>query len=1155
MNNRSRKENLFQDLTGNNEGLDNEDYGYFNRRSNNGYNGAFRVNSSHYQRNYQGLTGNNEGLHNEGLHNEGLHNEGLHNEGLHNEGLHNEGLHINKEELTEDKYMDCNNILFRTKKEEQIILSDITKDIIAYVLNESKTKLKILNITTKKIVTYEKNHYIITKIKINPHNNNIIAFFTQEKFLQIISLNNNELIYSKKYAQLTSLVWSPNGNFIAFNDKNIINIYNIITKELSTINRKSIKHSSEILSIDWGFDINESINKIISCDKNTIILYDDNRNGKIIEPKLKIDNVNSNKLKWSPTVKYFLSYNKKNNIAQKFNDNLENEGQIELVSNLINNFQFIYDHTFYIFTNEYSNVLNSQDNLRFTKKIIHDTNIVNMMILNEDEIIYEIIYVMKNMILIKNIIFLKDMPNIDKLINIKETYKLGICLKTMYINKLFTDYKFFSLYILKNNLLQNFKFKDTFLKIIYYTNFFTVYNKINLLTYIDNIIKFLDSIVDDNEIDRYYEYNNKNRIKKLKYNTLGEAGLDRPNSYNNYLNNNQFLEKIEISNNRTKDKYKEKLKLIKDEKLFRKERILHIYTQFIKIILPYLYKQYNKNFNHYFSKIIRLNITRNNELKTIIDLIDKDSPIFSDLSINLKIEYVGEPGVNAGGLTREFFSQLGRQLNMHIELKNNVNMIQGEISSKLFRRIKRIPMLIKIHERNLHSLSNNTNETKNKKQELLIEINKLNKELANAEKSYKEFKKISIESLLDILNGSRREKKNEYNLLKKKYNELKEQHPEYNQINSKIETNILIESKSNNLKQIMENIKKANKELKIAEENFSNINKKYEIISTYNSQIKLLNDETKIVKVLALSKKNNQPIYFNDKAFSKKILHIVSLQYSKNIRKILINLLSNENSVLSKESLYKLSNSNNNNNALINEKYKEAKKILNNQLLNLKSEKNQIFNLNSNDYLNIKMKEKKIENDITELKFKSIYNKYESKVLEGDENENLSTNPLYITILKYIENRNYMDFIDFYISHFILVDVPMKLILNNLSFEHYGIPSSEIEFFINKIKLLLDSFNIEETKIFNEAISGSILLNNNYKIMFFNEHNNKLRLPIFHTCFYQMDIVNFRKLDESKYFDFDQHTQDLYNDINFLKSKSEFIDFLNQTIKSGYRMA
>jgi hypothetical protein len=145
----------------------------------------------------------------------------------------------------------------------------------------------------------------------------------------------------------------------------------------------------------------------------------------------------------------------------------------------------------------------------------------------------------------------------------------------------------------------------------------------------------------------------------------------------------------------------------------------------------------------------------------------------------------------------------------------------------------------------------------------------------------------------------------------------------------------------------------------------------------------------------------------------------------------------------------------------------------------------------------------------------------------------------------------FSNLIDFYVSHFILVDVPIDLIIKNLRFEYFDVNPKSVQSFINKFKILLGSFDIEEAKIFNEAISGSILLNNQYKIEFKNIYPDEFKLPKFHTCFFSMEIFNFSHLD-IRYFYFDVNKPNLYKDKDFLECKDKFIDFLRQTILSGY---
>jgi hypothetical protein len=714
---------------------------------------------------YQGLSGNIGNNQNNENHMNNFHNVP---NGINNGFPQNVNGHFNPNILPENNnnnyfikeyYFTNHDYLERLNRQSKsnIILSDISENIVAFVLSDKKNIINILDRYTKIITSYPIKK-IITQIKINPFNNYIIAVFTQEKYLEIIDININNTftyIYTNKYSDLNTMVWSPDGINIAFNNKNMMYIYNNQSTKLTPVNRQQDrKHSSEILSIDWVKT--ESIDKIISSDKNSIIIYNNSGNRNIIEPVIKINNIFSNKLKWSPTAEYFISNDKKTQNILKINENGDILDSMMLNNGILNNFQFIDDHNFYFILNNaaYCDIYNSQNNIKYVDDFRHDEDLQNINLSKK----LNLCVTNKNIFIPKKI-YLHEMPLINELLNINANILYEA--KIFYINKLFTDYKFFSLYVLKNNLLNNFKFKDTFFKVLPFTNFYSGLT-INLNQYIDNIITFLNSIIDDKEIDRYYDNNNKNREKKLKYNTLGQSGLNRPNTYNEYENIGNFLEKISsIGNNgKIKDKYREKLELIKGERLLRKERILYIYTQFIKIILVCLSKIYNYPLEiiSHVPKII-LNIDRNTELKTVMDLIDTDNVIFRDIRYSINVKYNGEYGVNAGGLTREFFTNLGRQLNMHIELYNNVMLIYGNLRDKISRKIKIAERNIKKYEKSIIELNNSKNENKNKKQELLFEINRLKKDLNNSLRSQEEFKKTSIESLLPILNRNIRQKK------------------------------------------------------------------------------------------------------------------------------------------------------------------------------------------------------------------------------------------------------------------------------------------------------------------------------------------------------------------------------------------------------------
>jgi hypothetical protein len=260
------------------------------------------------------------------------------------------------------------------------------------------------------------------------------------------------------------------------------------------------------------------------------------------------------------------------------------------------------------------------------------------------------------------------------------------------------------------------------------------------------------------------------------------------------------------------------------------------------------------------------------------------------------------------------------------------------------------------------------------------------------------------------------------------------------------------------------------------------------------------------------------------------------------------NFLLNEKDVLIDEkSLYKLNNSNKMNNNIC---------LLNNSTSNN-------FGTNNNGENNVG---NQIDNETYNTNFRNAYSSYKinnkknkfnissNKVLEININNDFAS-----YIASYISNGIYKNFIDFYISHFVNLNVKMISILKILEFKkqnagyliNIDLPKEII--FKEKFIQLLESFNVEETRLFNLALTGSTLLANNYKILLYgfsiNNQNRVNRLCVSHTCFQTLDIYNCERSD--KFVDFDIDIENFKESERFREAKKNFIEDLKLIYGNG----
>lgn len=100
----------------------------------------------------------------------------------------------------------------------------------------------------------------------------------------------------------------------------------------------------------------------------------------------------------------------------------------------------------------------------------------------------------------------------------------------------------------------------------------------------------------------------------------------------------------------------------------------------------------------------------------------------------------------------------------------------------------------------------------------------------------------------------------------------------------------------------------------------------------------------------------------------------------------------------------------------------------------------------------------------------------------------------------------------------------------------------------NFIKLI-ETLDDSEILLFNNAISGSNLLQQQYTILVLNQNQRRIELwPTYHTCFNRMDIESYISFSEH-YLKLDSNGK-IENDC-----KTKFIRSVNFVVQSGYGAA
>ena len=502
-------------------------------------------------------------------------------------------------------------------------------------------------------------------------------------------------------------------------------------------------------------------------------------------------------------------------------------------------------------------------------------------------------------------------------------------------------------------------------------------NKTNILKkYLIDITNLLVSYGAELKISKSILKNNNNNCDIIGLYIINIINILKTHKSNQLIiNNNYILYLNSIINKIIKNIISNSLKI-------------NILIDFLYIIKKYIISNFD-NIDYYNEKLKFeiYNAKYNKELLELIKELNSNNSLL-DTNYNLKIEYEDQEGINYGGLLRDFFDNIEKQLNM-----------------------------------------NNSNINK--------EIKEINNKLSNIP--------VPRKSILS-------------RLFRKK--------PQLN-------------------------IKKLVKE-------------KNELIKLKDEKCILEN----ILKILAFSKKNNNPIFCNNKKLKDIILNeIIKLYTEKSEKELIYNILNSLNTG-------------------------EEIKILNKE-----------NNLTENNV--IKIKEiflDKIENKIEKGELNtSIYNNYEkspiyietkkeyleSKKNKKNDNKNVQ-NLIDVIINKY---KIYNNIYELYLLHFIQDKITNDLFINKLKFKFINENNQNLETikeeFINKTKQNLEtikeefinffkSFTDEQLYIFNKLISGKTYTPaKEYLIRI--HFNNMDKLPEFHTCFFTVDIYYNYFVNKQKY--------------------------------------
>jgi hypothetical protein len=307
-----------------------------------------------------------------------------------------------------------------------------------------------------------------------------------------------------------------------------------------------------------------------------------------------------------------------------------------------------------------------------------------------------------------------------------------------------------------------------------------------------------------------------------------------------------------------------------------------------------------------------------------------------------------------------------------------------------------------------------------------------------------------------------------------------------------------IEIQKEKLKNYEKDLEKLNKEELKFSNDMSNLTKKIEEVKLKYQHL----DDYFELYILAISKFNRCPIYLKNESLKNIILKKIIGLFDKKITK----------NIVEKLLLYKID-------------YKVNKYFTFSEDNILRIGVNKTIN---GLYNNLKTSNKKVVN-----KKISINNN-----LNNSNEDNIIRHINDILIKQY---GIYKNLLDFYISHFIDFNINVDTLILNLNFlyESNNFEHSEKKNFEERFKLLLKSLSYDELRLFNLCVSGSYLLQSEYKIQV--NMLDKKSLPVFHTCFNQIDINNY------KYFE--KRFLKINNRNNLIKDKKNKILELEKNIE------
>jgi hypothetical protein len=776
------------------------------------------------------------------------------------------------------------------------------------------------------------------------------------------------------------------------------------TSKISATNVGKHKHKIKLIPIIiWEFIKNKSFyfntdtiyNQLDFLNLNSYIIINDD-NGIIYIYNINDYLINIDQINQSDNLYNQLIIIKKNNkrsinikkniiLFVPYNNSIvfidENQKNIEyfpdifiLVENTVFRFEFINDGYQIIA----STILNNLDYIAINSIIMHNNRLILLQSYNEGIIIDY--YILNNYSLIEPYIS----KSIDRVFPIHDDYKLLILDNNE--NILIIEQKTGKLYFMKNdniyktietninisniafnsttknilisgnkNFLYEFKYTCTYPLID--SEVFKIANNKNKILYINNILSNFDSfknyIISNNLLKKgltendFKMFNYNDIFKNIKnfINIIFKYIQSLPNNNNN--RNNDTRNRLKTYRNILINNQQKNLNNIPNEK-FKNYQIEEIYKKFIYNYLYYLSNLFKKvNRNNY--RETRVIINSGHEILDILRYIEDEN------IKKIRVSYVGNPALNAGGVSRSFFTKLE-------ELLNNKFYLQRKI--KLVRENRK-----KIN-------------------------NAITLQLTSSRKTREQFEEIY---------------KSNYNIINRTIQNISLQ------LNHNIAKNI-----------------------------------DYGLENNY-----------KVFDILALSKINNNPIYYEDDKFKNILLIEILKEYKdKNIKNILYNLLIiNENNIINAEYL---------------------KDITINLENNIKNNSNEKFLANFSQPMTI----------IDHIK-------------------------------NYIIKKYYLNLLDVYISHFINFNINIDSLKKKITFNTYGHDEDEnFKRFINKFLKCLELLDQTNLRNFNRAITGSRLEKDYYTITLrIIDSNNQIKRaqklePEFHTCFNTMHIDNMEDFEK-----------------------------------------